>query len=87
MFDAVELRRDDGDSSRSGIWLRLRFSTTDCGRILWANERLFDGSSGVACVMHSPILDTALQVSDENVVNCRDNNDGINDHQLITYKI
>lgn len=44
-----ELLREFGDSRRSGMWLRLRFSTTDCGRTLWANERRFGCKCGVAC--------------------------------------
>lgn len=47
---SCELERcDEGDSSRSGMWLRLRFSTTDWGRTLRATERRFVGKCGVAC--------------------------------------
>lgn len=35
-------------SSKSGIWPTLRFSTTDCGRTLCANERRFGSRCGVA---------------------------------------
>lgn len=37
LLDALELRREDDESSIVGKWLRLRFSTTDCGRTLCAN--------------------------------------------------
>lgn len=32
--ELLELRRDDGDSNKSGMCPSERFSTTDCGRIL-----------------------------------------------------
>lgn len=47
--DPDELLREFGESNRSGMWPRLRFSTTDWGRTLWANERRFGWRCGVAC--------------------------------------
>lgn len=44
----IELPHELGVSSRSGMWPRLRFSTTDCGRTLCANERRFGWKCGVA---------------------------------------
>lgn len=44
----IELPHEFGVSNRSGIWPRLRFSTTDCGRTLCANDRRFGWKCGVA---------------------------------------
>lgn len=44
----LEERCDEGDSSKSGMWLRLRFSTTDCGRTRRGTERRLLAKCGVA---------------------------------------
>lgn len=46
--EPAELLREFGVSNRSGIWPTLKFSTTDCGRTLCANERRFGWKCGVA---------------------------------------
>lgn len=74
-LEAFELRREPGESSSVGRWLRLRFSTTDCGRILWANVRRLFCSIGVACRGSGET--TRLIVANDCVIGCWRNGDGI----------